>query len=64
MMKTESVSETLADLNLMRLLGLADFTAELYAFSLYMILPDRQHYFAQPQLWDAHTLGRCSYRIL
>jgi hypothetical protein len=52
-MKTESVSETLADLNLMRLLGLADFTAELYAFSLYMT--DRQHYFAQPKLWDAHT---------
>lgn len=55
MMKTESVSETLADLHLTRLLGLGDFIAELYAFSLYIILPDRQHYFAQPQLWDAHT---------
>jgi hypothetical protein len=54
-MKTESVSETLADLNLARLWGLGDFIAKLRAFSLYMILPDRQHYFAQPQLWDAHT---------
>lgn len=32
MKKTKSVSETLADLNLTRLLGLGDFIAELYAF--------------------------------
>lgn len=55
MMKREPVSKTLADLNLTRLLSLGDFIAELYAFSLYIILPDRQHYFAQPQLWDAYT---------
>lgn len=40
-MMKESVSETLADLNLARLLGLGDFTGELYAFTLYTILPDR-----------------------
>jgi hypothetical protein len=48
MMKRESVPKTLADLNLTRLLALGDFIAELYAFSLYIILPDRQYYFAQP----------------
>lgn len=58
MTKKVSVAETLADLNLTRLLGLDDFIAEIYAVSLSMILPDRQQYFAQPQPWGAHNNGQ------
>jgi hypothetical protein len=42
MKQTESVSETLADLNLTRLSAREDLIAKFYTVSLSMILPDSQ----------------------